>query len=416
MTSARISRSVALTAIIAVLCACLADRLLAVEAAPGTSREPQSIADLAPPEIPDEQNAAAHLESLGPLLQAWNVEYAQFSNSALGMEFDQRDSRGERPTDEQAAAIRKLLDTHAELDTALQRAAACEQYASRLDYSHLDLASPVAIANAFRPLGYYYALRINLLTLADQRDEAVRRGVEALRLARLHQREPTLVAALVNIAVQHLVINATYDALASGRVSFATHAALEGELSQFDSAAHIRHVLQTERVYALAREQAGLPLLPIGQLTDAEKGCSGYVAALVEASERPWDVFAREASEGGKFDVPTGFGADADNLAPGIVATVKAFGRNMAMTRALRAYNALRLFEKLQNRQATGLADVDLPEEAVADPFSGELLRAKSTDAGWVVYSVMANGVDDGGDFRDQRDYGVAPPKVRLAP
>jgi hypothetical protein len=31
------------------------------------------------------------------------------------------------------------------------------------------------------------------------------------------------------------------------------------------------------------------------------------------------------------------------------------------------------------------------------------------TQEGWVVYSVMKNGKDDGGEFADEKDGGVAP-------
>ena len=33
----------------------------------------------------------------------------------------------------------------------------------------------------------------------------------------------------------------------------------------------------------------------------------------------------------------------------------------------------------------------------------------KSTPAGWVIYSVAENGADDGGDFKDLKDWGMAP-------
>ena len=103
----------------------------------------------------------------------------------------------------------------------------------------------------------------------------------------------------------------------------------------------------------------------------------------------------------------------ADLLVPGLEAAYVAHARSLALSRALRIYNALRQFETQHGREAKGLEELSLPVEATVDPFSGQPLKLKSTDEGWVVYSVMQNGVDDGGDFSEMNDYGVAPRKWR---
>ncbi len=81
--------------------------------------------------------------------------------------------------------------------------------------------------------------------------------------------------------------------------------------------------------------------------------------------------------------------------------------------RALRIHNALRAFAEKNGREATGLDELGLPREATVDPYSGQPLKLKRTDAGWIMYSVMQNGLDDGGDFIDLKDYGVAPRRLR---
>ena len=57
---------------------------------------------------------------------------------------------------------------------------------------------------------------------------------------------------------------------------------------------------------------------------------------------------------------------------------------------------------------------MNLPGAATIDPYSGQPLKLKHTADGWIVYSVMHNGIDDGGDFKGLKDYGVAPRKWRL--
>lgn len=83
--------------------------------------------------------------------------------------------------------------------------------------------------------------------------------------------------------------------------------------------------------------------------------------------------------------------------------------------RSLRAFNALRLFAKLNKREATGLAEVDLPGDAYADPYADGPLIARLTADGWLVYSLMANEKDDGGDFKDLLDFGATPRGDRRA-
>ena len=41
------------------------------------------------------------------------------------------------------------------------------------------------------------------------------------------------------------------------------------------------------------------------------------------------------------------------------------------------------------------------------------ILKLKHADDGWIIYSVMKNGVDDNGDFTDMKDDGLAPPRLR---
>ena len=208
-----------------------------------------------------------------------------------------------------------------------------------------------------------------------------------------------------------------YDALASGNVSFQTHAALDAELALADDPQSLTRVLLTERAYTLTAEaeQAGplgiTNLLGVGVGTGAGK----YLESLIKVSEGPWNEFRQVIKKGEKLKAPTGFGVMADNLSPAVEASIIAHGRNLAEVRSLRAYNALRLFAKLNKREATGLEEVDLPAEALVDPFAEAPLRARLTPEGWLIYSVMANEQDDGGNFREMLDYGVTPPGDRRA-
>ena len=86
----------------------------------------------------------------------------------------------------------------------------------------------------------------------------------------------------------------------------------------------------------------------------------------------------------------------------------------MSVMRSLRIFNALREFAEKNGRETKDLEELNLTAAITTDPFSDQPLRLKRTEDGWIVYSVMQNRVDDGGDFIELKDYGVAPARYRM--
>src|SRR5262245_34987683 len=97
--------------------------------------DPASIADLKPAQIPDDENAAAIIERIGPRLDEFSKEYAQFYDSPFGKGFSEAEDRNEPLTKAQRDALRVILDKYVDVEQALKAAAMCDQYASRLDFS-----------------------------------------------------------------------------------------------------------------------------------------------------------------------------------------------------------------------------------------------------------------------------------------
>jgi hypothetical protein len=143
-------------------------------------------------------------------------------------------------------------------------------------------------------------------------------------------------------------------------------------------------------------------------------GVLDMMEEYIKLAERPWHEVRGQFGRVNTPSPPTGHGKLADLLLPAIKAVFQANARSTAVSRALRIHNAMRTFAEKNGREATGLDELSLPKPATIDPYSGQPLKLKRTDAGWVIYSVMENGVDDGGDFKGLKDYGVAPPKFRL--
>jgi hypothetical protein len=211
-----------------------------------------------------------------------------------------------------------------------------------------------------------------------------------------------------------------YDALAAGPVSPDLRAALNVELALVDTPQRLVHALQTERAVSADWADAHLvwfPILPEAfawQLKWHQCGVLDAMDEYLKLAERPWHEVRTKFGKADAPAPPSPHGKMADLLLPALHAVNHANARDLAVCRSLRIYNALRQFAEKHGREAKGLEELELPHAATIDPYSGEPLKLKYTDEGWVVYCVMENGVDEGGDFMGRKDYGVAPRKLRL--
>ena len=143
-----------------------------------------------------------------------------------------------------------MLADFEDVEAAIEDASNCDEYASQLDFT-LDQPTLIAallpaVQNA-RTASRLLAWRNEVLVADGKYDEAIQNGIEALRFARLHDEEPTLVSYLVSIAMRGIAVNQLYDDLASGKVSPKAHAALEHELALQDDPNRLVRSLKTER-------------------------------------------------------------------------------------------------------------------------------------------------------------------------
>lgn len=397
----------------------LRSRLAAIRAA----GDPASIADLKPAPIPDDQNAAAIIDRIRPRLKEFSKAYGQFFNSPIGKEYDARRDQGEPPTKEQIDAIRGILNNFADVEQAIDKAADCDKFASRMDFtlSHRDFIEHMLDkVQEARTAARFLGWRHEVLEADGQHDAAIKNSIEALRLARLHENEPTLVAYLIAVAMRGIASEQLYDALAVSQTSPELHAAIDQELKQHDNPQTLPRVLKTERavgadwiVDQLKGRLSGLKNMIGWSLKWYQIGVLNAMDEYIAFAAQPYsDVRTQFGVTNGPVH-RTGHGVLADSLVPALQSAFQANARSLAVSRALRLDSALRAFAEKNGREAKGLEELGLPREATIDPFSGEPLKLKYTDDGWIVYSVMTNGVDDGGDFMDMKDYGVAPRKWR---
>lgn len=392
------------------------NRLAAIRAA----GDPASIADLAPASIPDEQNAAAILKRIDPTLKRLQKAFSKFSDSEVGKNYEEMHDRGEPPTEEQIRAIKDILKSYEEVTTAVDEAVATNHYASQLDYS-LDFErfndELLESSPKIRAIARYYDWKMRTLVADERNEEAVLAGLQLLRLTRLYESEPTLVNHLITIACRGIAISGIDRALRSGPITPETRKALDDELALHDDPQSAVRSLKTERAFSITSMEhmthhvhPALTRLLGWPIKRYYIGVLDFYDVQLGLAAEPWYKVGYGIGHAGVPKTPSGYGFLADTLLPARQAAHDAFNRGVGMVRALQVSTALAAFREEHGREAEGLHELLLPKEAVTDPFSGVPLIVKHTDEGWIIYSVYRDGVDGGGDFRDLKDFGLAPP------
>jgi hypothetical protein len=389
-------------------------RLAALRAA----GEPTSFADLAPRPVPPDRDAAARLRDLAPQLELFEKQYAEFlTGTPLGKSFLEREERGEPPTEEQAEAIRDILAQSPGLPQALDDASRREEYSSQIDYSvpaSRMMDELISSASGQRTAARFLRWKIAVLLAEGKPDEALRQGLVILRLARHYDREPGLVNGLVALAGRHAAADCLNGVLRAGPVSAGARHELSQELLLHEDPERMQHMMSTERAISLTASRNlfsrawWLPWMARGLQLDV----LDYHHRILPILSQPWyrghdEIDRVNASVAHWTPVSAPL---TELLTPAIRAAYDAYHRSGAELRCLRILNELTAYAQAHGREAEGMDDLDLNDTVTLDPFSGEPLKLKRTDEGWIVYSVFSNSTDDGGDFTEQVDWGLGPP------
>ena len=375
--------------------------------------EPTSIVELAPQPVAEDQNAAAHLRRLKPQLDNFSRDLAAFYETPAGQSYDTLDDRGALPTNEQCQAIKVILDKYHELGSEIELMAGLNAYASLLDFSEDQsrfVAQIVDEAPPFRTVARLLKWRMQVLAAEGQPDAAVKTGIQLLRLTRLFEQEPTMVNHLVMIACRHIACRGLNQALRSGQVTAETRAELDAELARHNDPNRLTKVLREERAVgldAMADWRRGMGGKFVGwQFANWQADLVDFYDAQLPLFEKPW--YQGHDKIGGP-ELAEDYPAVVWLLLPALQSTYEASNRDTALLRCLRILNALGTYRDEQGEEAAGLADLDLPAEDTLDPFSGQPLVVKRTAANWLIYTIFKNGTDDGGDFEEMQDWGLAP-------
>ena len=201
--------------------------------------------------------------------------------------------------------------------------------------------------------------------------------------------------------------------LQAGPVSPAARQALDTELARHDTMEGYNQALRSERAYSLSsiRDIPGTRFwLTRGFSNELALGLIDFYDRCLADGSRPYrDVVANKQTPLATRYGPNPYGALITLLQPAMAAVRDATERTRAVCRSIRVLNALQTRVAPGSDSVPKLSELGLPDSVTIDPFSGEPLHVKKLPEGWLVYSVGADLVDDGGKVDGKTDVGVRP-------
>lgn len=262
--------------------------------------------------------------------------------------------------------------------------------------------------------------------LADQgkREVAALRLVRASRLTRRWEdKEPFLIAALINIAIRSVAMEELNLILRhGGPMSAKVHDAIEAEMAECETILRVvPKIAQTEKIASTHDYDQFSPLGKtslLKPLADNDKAFMiQHLHRWMKSAEKPLYEVKKELDEMDdelKHIVGDPLGRvmhlGAAMLLPAVNQARRAFDRIIAKSRCLRIVNAMA-------RKGDFKAPMDslgLPKTCLIDAFDGKQIRIKQTADGPIVYTVGDDLTDDGGKLETPgvrgQDFGIGPP------
>ncbi len=288
-----------------------------------------------------------------------------------------------------------------------------------------------------KPLG----LRALVRAADGDGDGAVNSLIGLIRMQRVFDRQPILIAHLNRVSIAGLACWDTRIVLETNRPSDAALARLQEALTATDVPRPLERVILAERVYGVEMMR-DLVAGAVGSRLPEEGGANlegqwpasgfwsrplakhwavGYLRDMgkqVQDSRKPLHESLRDA--GTNESAKSMFG---QLLTPALTRLAVLTARSVADTRCAAVAVMIERYRRTHGCVPPGL-DVMVPQFAEtipSDPFTGRPLLYRADDKAYVVYSVGENGTDDGGDVdrdaderdRQPTDTGI---RIRLSP
>jgi hypothetical protein len=369
---------------------------------------PAQLADLAREPIPPEKNADVFLRRAADDLDAIEKELLAL--------YPRKGFTSGNLSPAEQDKLEKLFAAYPTLMPLLEQAADCPDYDLQPDFSLP--ATPFLQSYMERPqkhrlLDRVLRTRCALLLSKGRGDDALANQMVLLRLTRLWRRDPLTLAFLVTAVCELGAMQGVNQVLQSGPVTPSVRQAVDTELALHDTMEGYNNAMRSERAYSLSsiREIPGAGFwLTRGFSNELALGLIDfYDRCLANGSRAYSDVVADKRPPSAPKYGPNLYGALITLLEPAMRAVRESTERTRAICRAVRVLNALQTHVPKGSDLVPKLSELGLPGEVTLDPFNGEPLHIKKLPEGWMVYSVGADLVDDGGKIDGKTDVGVGP-------
>lgn len=345
--------------------------------------DPVSITDLRPTDVASETNAATYLTPVTEDLQTLVFKIYPFV-------FPEAFDRQSGLTDQQRAESEKLFAAHTKVDEAIQRASQCKALHWPLDYADAPSKFMESLLNntqSTRDVARFHVAKSRTLADGGDPDKAIVVCLQGLRLVRLQDQTPTMIASMVNSACRATLLDEVGRVIRHHKLKPETHQAIEAELSNHNSLAAFVQALKSERAFGLSSIN-GFSSIP------GTRWITGQVSNYVEYMDEQITLSSDWPYQQSQVETVQTFGM-TDLLVPAVSRAREAYLRTIAVNRSARVLNAIHSLDPAA--LSPTIDELGLPAEATIDPFSGNALVIKKTETGWTVYSVGPNKKDDGG-------------------
>jgi hypothetical protein len=395
----------------AILIGTTSSRLEARLAAIRNAGDPVTLADLARPAPPPEQNAAVFLRRARHDAEALAKELNQIDDK-----FTDKEGRGGETEQKLLRAIHRAypsaFNAYPHVVPLLEQAAACPDCNLELAYT----AGPDALlkdvfteVQRFREYTNILQKQASALRAQGKQDEALHWCLVSFRLTRLLEREPLLIPYLITAACRSVAIAESNAILRAGPVSKLIRTELDKEVANDE---HVRGYLQAlkgERAYAITSFGTTFPVNWVNRAYFNTDACSllDQMEEQMALTTQPYAaVAASEAKLKQRVSGP--FHTLSALQLPAVLKTRDAMDRVRAQIRCLRILNALQQHGPWGEKEPQ-LSELGLPPETTTDPYDGSPIKLKQLRGDWLIYCVGPNLKDDGGQVESYADIGLGP-------
>jgi hypothetical protein len=384
------------------------DRLAAIRAA----GEPASLIDLKPPPVPDGQDGAK--------VAAGEFKEVDAAIGAMQPILERTWHANHKPGAADALAIAAIWKQHPHLVPLLNKVLDCPRFSSGRVYdAGIDAytTSDAYTMSDSKPSANPRPFSILAEGLAAQQwadgntDQAIRTSLRMLRFASAGEEERCLISFISSLATREAAVRQLNVIIRETPMSPRTRSEVLQAIDKVDIVASYQQAMRGERIISYEQtKKFQSSRQPFGAYFSFDSvDILDFGTELIKIADKPY-CETKPVIDKWPDHVLGLREILFSLLKPSQSIIVKSKDRTLAMFRCIRILDAIQE-RHIGPKDAVDLTRLGLPPQEIVDPFDGKTMKIKSTPAGWIIYSVGPDLVDNGGDVIGikAKDFGLAP-------